>query len=183
MYIYIHTYRERLRIFTISARVRLHTWRLGLTALILKNCHLSPDDLLFTPRASSSSCSSLSGSFNRSRHPYASPRHPSHRGAKLRRFAPFRANFSTDFSSPFRGNTLATTKNQPYGNAEGGGVGPFAGCPYEQVGIRSHEMAGICHWNFGENCLGVRSVDEGRVKKSFESLSFDEIMFNHIREK
>lgn len=100
---YIYTYRERLRIFTISARVRLHTWRLGLTALILKNCHLSPDDLLFTPRASSSSCSSLSGSFNRSRHPYASPRHPSHRGAKLRRFAPFRANFSTDFSSPFRG--------------------------------------------------------------------------------
>lgn len=88
-----------LRIFTTSTRVRLHTWRLGLTALILKNCHLSPDDLLFTPRASSSSCSSPSGSFNRSRHPYASPRHPSHRGTKLRRFAPFRANFSTDFSS------------------------------------------------------------------------------------
>lgn len=49
--------------------MRLHTWRLGLTALILKNCHLSPDDLLFTPRASSSSCSSLSGSFNRSTTP------------------------------------------------------------------------------------------------------------------
>lgn len=30
------------RVFTTSTRVRLHTWRLGLTALILKNCRLSP---------------------------------------------------------------------------------------------------------------------------------------------
>jgi len=29
------------RIFTTSARLRLHTWRLGLTALILKNCRSS----------------------------------------------------------------------------------------------------------------------------------------------
>jgi len=29
------------RIFTTSTRLRLHTWRLGLTALILKNCRLS----------------------------------------------------------------------------------------------------------------------------------------------
>lgn len=62
----------------------------------------------------------------------------------------------------FRGNTLATTKNQPSAYpVEMRGVGPFAGCPYEQVGIRSYEMAGICRWNFGENCLGVTSVDEG----------------------
>lgn len=147
-----------LRIFTTSTRVRLHTWRLGLTALILKNCHLSPDDLLFTPRASSSSCSSPSGSFNRSRHPYASPRHPSHRGTKLRRFAPFRANFSTDFSSRSVETPLPRPRINP---VEMRGVGPFAGCPYEQVGIRSYEMAGICRWNFGENCLGVTSVDEG----------------------
>ena len=33
-------------VFTTCVRVRLHIWRLGLTALILKNCHLFPDDLL-----------------------------------------------------------------------------------------------------------------------------------------
>lgn len=165
--VYIYTYIERLRIFTTSTRVRLHTWRLGLTALILKNCHLSPDDLLFTPRASSSSCSSLSGSFNRSRHPYASPRHPSHRGTKLRRFAPFRANFSTDFSSRSVETPLPRPRINPlrtFWKREG--VSPFAGCPYEQVGIGSHEMAGICRWNFGENCLGVTSVDEGIIRVS-----------------
>lgn len=124
--IYIYMY-IRLRIFTTSTRVRLHTWRLGLTALILKNCHLSPDDLLFTPRASSSSCSSLSGSFNRSRHPYASPRHPSHRGTKLRRFAPFRANFSTDFSSRSVETPLPRPRiNPPVETRE---VGPFAEMP------------------------------------------------------
>lgn len=32
---------RRTRIFTISTRLRPHTWRLGLTALILKNCRLS----------------------------------------------------------------------------------------------------------------------------------------------
>lgn len=161
--------------------MRLHTWRLGLTALILKNCHLSPDDLLFTPRASSSSCSSLSGSFNRSRHPYASPRHPSHRGTKLRRFAPFRANFSTDFSSRSVETPLPRPRINPlrtFWKREG--VSPFAGCPYEQglevtkwqkyvVGISGKIVWGWQAWT--------------RVSLERVSLPFDEMVIVYISDK
>lgn len=136
--VYIYMY-IRLRIFTTSTRVRLHTWRLGLTALILKNCHLSPDDLLFTPLGSEFLLLFLP---IRLVQPFTPPlRITSTPFSPWNEIAPLctvQSQLLHRLLFSFRGNTLATTKNQPScGNAGGWPI-----CRNAHT-IRRHEMAVI----------------------------------------
>lgn len=152
-------------VYTTSSRVRLHTWRLGLTALILKNCHLSPDDLLspLAPRTSFLLFFPI-----RLVRPFTPPlRITSTPFPRRNEIAPFRTNFSAAFSVSLEPSMVflrTRTTTEPHWPSwkSTGRLGPFAACLYSQIGIRRHEVAGICRRNFGENCLGVTNVDKGR---------------------
>lgn len=169
--------------------MRLHIWRLGLTALILKNCHLFPDDLLSLfsslPPSESSSCSSLSNSFN----PYTHHlRHPSRTTTRRNYVALHRLEATFLFPRTFlflsnrcwyiyRWRTTPLVRRISALVNMGDthvGFSPFAGRLYAQV-----TGLGITKWQeyvvgiSGKIVWGWATVDEGRHRGKYDHDSIE----------
>lgn len=177
------------RVFTTSTRVRLHTWRLGLTALILKNCRLSPT-ISTPPRSSSYSSTWLVRTPSpalRRRLPGVPARplrrpadtthgHPSHGEAKLRRFAPSRIKFCGCCSVPPPLRRPVHDDELPRHLAprtlkHTGTFSPFTGPSiYAGPGLGIRKWREYVDGIFGENCFGVgRGAFCGRMGRCPET--------------